>query len=246
MAMLGGAPDALRRSLLGDGDELFSVDDAEGERQTYNLAKRRFVVGGEAMVLVLVKNLSRELHRQEADAWKRMIRVFVHELNNSLAPISSLVHTGKLVTEGSPLAPKLDKIFGTIAERTGNKFGLTGLVPKAKIIPVRVLDAQGFGTARDIAKGIRFAAKRGADVINMSFEFAAGVNSCNKIKSVCAAIKFAKKRGAVVAAAAGNSNTARWSRLYSRHKPLRSNQSTLSRVADFPANTNSAPPSTGS
>jgi nitrogen fixation/metabolism regulation signal transduction histidine kinase len=118
MAMLGRAPDALRRSLLSDGDELFSVDDADGERQTYNLAKRRSVVGGEAMVLVLVKNISRELHRQEADAWKRMIRVFCHELNNSLAPISSLVHTGKLVSEGSPLAPKLDKIFATIAERT--------------------------------------------------------------------------------------------------------------------------------
>jgi len=118
MAMLGGAPDALRRSLLSDGDELFSVDDAHGERQTYNLAKRRFVVAGESMVLVLVKNLSRELHRQEADAWKRMIRVFCHELNNSLAPISSLVHTGKLVVDGSPLAPKLERVFATIAERT--------------------------------------------------------------------------------------------------------------------------------
>lgn len=116
--MLGRAPDALRRSLSSDGDELFSVDDADGERQTYNLAKRRFVIGGEAMVLVLVKNLSRELHRQEADAWKRMIRVFCHELNNSLAPISSLVHTGQLVVDGSPLAPKLDRIFSTIAERT--------------------------------------------------------------------------------------------------------------------------------
>jgi two-component system nitrogen regulation sensor histidine kinase NtrY len=118
VAMLGRAPDALRRSLLSDGDELFSVDDIHGERQTYNLAKRRFVVAGESMVLVLVKNLSRELHRQEADAWKRMIRVFCHELNNSLAPISSLVHTGKLVVDGSPLAPKLERIFGTIAERT--------------------------------------------------------------------------------------------------------------------------------
>ncbi|MCE9577882.1 MAG: ATP-binding protein [Deltaproteobacteria bacterium] len=118
VAMLGRAPDALRRSLLSDGDELFSVDDIHGERQTYNLAKRRFVIAGEAMVLVLVKNLSRELHRQEADAWKRMIRVFCHELNNSLAPISSLVHTGKLVVEGSPLAPKLERIFATVAERT--------------------------------------------------------------------------------------------------------------------------------
>ena len=99
-------------------------------------------------------------------------------------------------------------VTGTIAERTGNKFGLTGLAPKAKIIPVRVLDAQGFGTARDIAAGIRFAAKSRADVINMSFEFATGVDSCNKIKSVCEAIKFAKKRGAVVVAAAGNSSGA--------------------------------------
>ena len=99
-------------------------------------------------------------------------------------------------------------VAGTIAERTGNKFGLTGLAPRAKLIPVRVLDADGFGTARNIASGIRYAAKVGADVINMSFEFATGVDSCNKIKSVCEAIKFAKKRGAVVVAAAGNSNGA--------------------------------------
>ena len=99
-------------------------------------------------------------------------------------------------------------VAGTIAERTGNKFGLTGLAPKAKVIPVRVLDAEGFGTARNIASGIRYAAKAGADVINMSFEFASGVDACNKIKSVCSAIKFAKKRGAVVVAAAGNSNGA--------------------------------------
>ena len=118
VAMLGRAPDALRRALSGDGDELFSVDDAAGERQTYHLAKRRFVVAGESMVLVLVENLSREIHRQEADAWKRMIRVFCHELNNSLAPVSSLVHSARLVVDGSPLAPKLERIFATIADRT--------------------------------------------------------------------------------------------------------------------------------
>jgi serine protease len=97
-------------------------------------------------------------------------------------------------------------VTGTIAERSGNRFGLTGLVPKAKIIPVRVLDAQGFGTAREISRGIRFAAKHGADVINMSFEFASAVDSCRKIKSVCNAISVAKKHGAVVVAAAGNSD----------------------------------------
>jgi serine protease len=97
-------------------------------------------------------------------------------------------------------------IAGTIAERTGNGFGLTGLASRARILPVRVLDSEGFGTARDIARGIRWAAEHRAQVINMSFEFALGVNSCRKIKGICAAIKFAFKRGALVVGAAGNAN----------------------------------------
>jgi serine protease len=97
-------------------------------------------------------------------------------------------------------------VTGTIAERTGNHFGLTGLAPRAKIIPVRVLDADGFGTARNIAKGIRWAANHKAQVINMSFEFSLGVNSCGKIKGICSAIKYAFKKGALVVAAAGNEN----------------------------------------
>ena len=97
-------------------------------------------------------------------------------------------------------------VAGTIAERNGNRVGLTGLAPRAKIIPVRVLDSEGFGTARAIAKGIRFAADHKAQVINMSFEFSLGVNSCGKIKGICSAIKYAFKKGALVVAAAGNEN----------------------------------------
>jgi serine protease len=97
-------------------------------------------------------------------------------------------------------------VTGTIAERTGNHFGLTGLASRAKIIPVRVLDSEGFGTARNIARGIRFAANHKAQVVNMSFEFSLGVNSCAKIKGICSAIKYAFKKGALVVAAAGNEN----------------------------------------
>jgi serine protease len=97
-------------------------------------------------------------------------------------------------------------IAGTIGEQIGNKVALTGLAPRARIIPVRVLDSDGLGTARDIARGIRFAANQRAHVINMSFEFALGVNSCGKIKGICAAIKYAHRKGALVVAAAGNQN----------------------------------------
>jgi serine protease len=97
-------------------------------------------------------------------------------------------------------------VAGTIGEQTGNGFGLTGLASGAKIIPVRVLDSEGFGTARNIAKGIRFAADHKAQVINMSFEFSLAVNGCGKIKGICAAAKYAFKKGALVVAAAGNEN----------------------------------------
>ena len=38
----------------------------------------------------------------------------------------------------------------------------------------------------------------------MSFEFSLAVDNCNQIKSVCSAIRFASKRGAVLTSASGN------------------------------------------
>jgi serine protease len=97
-------------------------------------------------------------------------------------------------------------VTGTIAERTGNHFALTGLAYRAKVIPVRVLDQQGFGNARDIARGIRFAVKQDARIINMSFEFGSAISSCSKIPQICKAIRLAAKKQVVVVSAAGNDN----------------------------------------
>src|SRR2546422_2886920 len=47
-------------------------------------------------------------------------------------------------------------VAGTIAEATNNGYGLTGLAFDARIMPVRVLDAEGEGEASTIAKGVRF------------------------------------------------------------------------------------------
>ena len=62
-------------------------------------------------------------------------------------------------------------VASTIAEGTGNTIGLTGLAYGVKIMPVKVLDSHGEGDSQQIADGIRFAAKHGAQVINLSFEF---------------------------------------------------------------------------
>ena len=92
-------------------------------------------------------------------------------------------------------------VAGTIAERTGNRSALTGLAYHAKLMPVRVLNAAGSGKATKIAKGIRFAARHGADVINMSFNFACG----NPATPVVHALRFAGRKGIVLVASVGNS-----------------------------------------
>jgi serine protease len=91
-------------------------------------------------------------------------------------------------------------IAGTIAEKTGNGFALTGLAYRAKLMPVRVLDRNGRGDALDIVRGIRFAVAHGAQVINMSFNF-----GCRKqVPMVDEALQEAYERGVVAVASAGN------------------------------------------
>lgn len=96
-------------------------------------------------------------------------------------------------------------VTSTISELNDNGIALTGLAPGATVIPVRVLDATGIGNARGISRGIRYAADQGADVINMSFEFASKIRSCDDLPTVCSALAYAKSKGALAVAAAGNS-----------------------------------------
>jgi len=91
-------------------------------------------------------------------------------------------------------------VAGTIAEKTGNGFGLTGLAYGAKLMPVRVLDRRGRGNALTIAHGIRFAVAHHADVINMSFNFPCG----KKVPVVDEALRDAYLAGVVTVSSGGN------------------------------------------
>lgn len=99
-------------------------------------------------------------------------------------------------------------VAGLIAERVNNGVGLTGLAYGARIMPVRVLDAQGYGNAATIARGIRYAASHGAKIINMSLEFDAAVPA-SEIPEILAAVNFANRRQVLVVGAAGNASEQR-------------------------------------
>lgn len=98
-------------------------------------------------------------------------------------------------------------VAGTIAEHVNNDIAVTGLAYNAKIMPVRVLDENGEGGAYAISRGIRWAAKHGADVINLSLEFDPSITA-RQVPGIIRAIRFAHKKGVVVVAAAGNESDA--------------------------------------
>ncbi|MFO0586768.1 MAG: S8 family peptidase [Polyangiaceae bacterium] len=90
-------------------------------------------------------------------------------------------------------------VAGTIAQSTNNGFGATGVAFHARLMPVKVLNEQGWGSTADVADGIRWAADHGANVINLSL---GGPRNSSVLED---AVKHALSKGAVVVAAAGNS-----------------------------------------
>jgi len=114
-ALLKLAAEPLREALARGSDGLFSVGD-DDEEEVYHLARRSFRLNGRRHELILLRQLTVELRRQEVQTWKKVIRVISHELNNSLAPVASLAHSGaELLRRGQ--SDRLPEILATIEER---------------------------------------------------------------------------------------------------------------------------------
>ena len=114
-ALVDRAPDAVREAFDRGGDGMFTVGDADHE-DIYHLARRQFRLNGRRHELILLRVLTAELRRQEVQTWKKVIRVISHELNNSLAPIASLAHSGsELLRRGQ--VEKLPTALATIEDR---------------------------------------------------------------------------------------------------------------------------------
>ena len=73
-----------------------------------------------------------------------------------------------------------------------------GLCPACSLMPIRILDAKGFGTTSTIAAGIVRAVNSGARVLNLS------VGSTGTTETMADGVRYALDRGAVLVAAAGN------------------------------------------
>jgi len=130
--LLSDSPEALRRAVEGGEDALLTVE-MDGGEETFHLSQRSFRLQGRPHRLQLFRRMTRELSRQEVATWKRVIRVISHELNNSLAPISSLAHSGaELARRGD--TTRLPGVFATIGERARHLHGfIAGYASFAKL-----------------------------------------------------------------------------------------------------------------
>lgn len=89
-----------------------------------------------------------------------------------------------------------------LAGASFNEAGVVGVSYSAKLMPVKVLNAQGYGYLSDVAKGVYYAADNGAKVINLS------LGSSTDSLVLKDAVNYAASKGVLVVAAAGNNGGA--------------------------------------
>jgi serine protease len=161
--------------------------------EAWSLAGALGAPGGRgAVVAVLDSGVAFERHGRFRRAPDLRRSTFVHPYDF----INKDRHPNDVFGHGTHVA-------GTIAQTTNNGIGTAGIAYNAKIMPLRVLDANGEGDSVAIARAIRYAARYHADVINLSLEFPAEVRAA-EIPDVLSALRYAHRRGVLVVAAAGN------------------------------------------
>ena len=151
-------PEAMRQALTSSEDCLFSLT-LQGIDETFHLSQRDFRLQGRPHRLRLIRRMTRELSRQEVATWKRVIRVISHELNNSLAPISSLAHSGaELARRGRDEdRERLPGVFASIGARASHLHGfLDGYASFAKLPTPQLQEVQWAGFLEGLAGHCRF------------------------------------------------------------------------------------------
>jgi two-component system nitrogen regulation sensor histidine kinase NtrY len=98
--------------LDGPGDAVVR-DPIPGVQGRYQLRRVPFRQGGRARTLISLSDLDRPLRAEEREASQRVIRVLGHEVNNSLAPIQTLVHAMVRRLERIELASDTRELFDT-------------------------------------------------------------------------------------------------------------------------------------
>ena len=146
--LLGRAPEqlvgrdasslGLAGSLAGDAPRVETLT-FPGRAGRWEVRRGTFRQGGLPHQLLVLTDVSRALSDEERQAWKRLIRVLSHELNNSLAPIKSIADSLlAFITRDPPPRDQredLRKGLGVIASRSESLSRLMGAYARLARLP---------------------------------------------------------------------------------------------------------------
>lgn len=155
-SLLGARRDALAEALREGNAGVFGTGDEDDE--VYQLSASAFRLNGLPHRLLLVRQITTELRRQEVATWKKVIRIISHELNNSLAPMASLAHSGaELARRGQ--VDRLPAVFATIEDRARHLEGFLRDCARFAKLPNPRLEPIALGAfVERLASQIAFAA----------------------------------------------------------------------------------------
>ena len=92
-------------------------------------------------------------------------------------------------------------VAGIVAAAGNNGLDVAGVCWNARIMPIKILGADGDGSAADAVPAIYYAVANGADIISGSW---GGQDSSDALRE---AIAYAHRQGVIVVAAAGNEDS---------------------------------------
>lgn len=136
----------LQRAIAASGLQDISFPGGAGR---WEIRRTKFWQGGVAHEMLVMSDLSQPLREQEREAWKRLIRVIGHELNNSLAPIKSIARSlESLISHPAPPDDWRDDMgrgLGIIASRADALSRFTGAYARLARLPPPVRKSLDFG-----------------------------------------------------------------------------------------------------
>jgi len=141
----------LEQCLTGETPRIVELTLRGAATGRWEVRRRPFRQGGLPLDLVVLTDISRVLRSEERQLWQRLVRVLSHEINNSLAPIKSLVGTLTGMMDRVPRAPDWEgdlarglEVIGARADglnRFMASYARLAKLPPPALSPVLVGDA---------------------------------------------------------------------------------------------------------
>jgi len=157
--------------------------------------------GGVVVVAILDSGVQLDHPDLAANLWTNPAEVAGNGVDDDRNGFVDDVHGANMI---SPSQSATDDeghgthVAGIVAAPAGNGAGGTGIAPGAKIMSVKVLDANRAGNSSLLARGIRYAVDQGARILNVS------LNGDGTSLDLDEALRYAGDHGATVVASAGN------------------------------------------